>query len=184
MTGADHAAATLGAAAAVGKPALVMGGGGALSYGRLRAQTDRAAALLAAQGLRFGDHIALLFGNEPQLFPFAWAAQRTGLYYTPVNWHLTPEEAAYIVADCDAAVLVASRAHAGPRPAHRPGRAFGDPAGDRRRAAPPSPVHRRAFPKPGKGSRCSIRRARPDIPKESPARPSAFRSAPRARSTA
>ncbi|MCQ0010934.1 AMP-binding protein [Actinomadura madurae] len=113
MTGADHAAATLGAAAAVGKPALVMGGGGALSYGRLRAQTDRAAALLAAQGLRFGDHIALLFGNEPQLFPFAWAAQRTGLYYTPVNWHLTPEEAAYIVADCDAAVLVASRAHAG-----------------------------------------------------------------------
>jgi acyl-CoA synthetase (AMP-forming)/AMP-acid ligase II len=40
-----------------------------------------------------------------------WAAQRTGLYYTPVNWHLTPEEAAYIVDDCGAKVLVASPAH-------------------------------------------------------------------------
>ena len=28
--------------------------------------------------------------------------------YTPVNWHLSADEAAYIVADCGARVLVAS----------------------------------------------------------------------------
>ncbi|HUD94008.1 hypothetical protein [Sphingobium sp.] len=27
----------------------------------------------------------------------AWAAQRSGLYYTPVNWHLTADEVGHIV---------------------------------------------------------------------------------------
>ena len=47
-------------------------------------------------------------GNRLDLFPVYWAAQRTGLYYTPVNWHLTPDEAAYIVDNCEAKVLVSS----------------------------------------------------------------------------
>src|SRR4051794_30322170 len=33
---------------------------------------------------------------------------RTGLYVTPINWHLAPDEAAYIVDDCEASALVAS----------------------------------------------------------------------------
>ncbi|HEX3963136.1 MAG TPA: AMP-binding protein [Trebonia sp.] len=102
----------LGAGAPDGKLALVMGGSGlAWTFGELQRRTDEAVAMLAARGLRFGDHIAVLFANEPELFPVVWAAQRTGLYYTPVNWHLTPDEAAYIVADCGAKVLVASPAH-------------------------------------------------------------------------
>lgn len=94
------------------KPALVMGDSGLTwTFGQLQRRTDEAAAMLAAHGLGFGDHIAVLFANEPELFPVVWAAQRTGLYYTPVNWHLTPDEAAYIVADCGAQVLFASPAH-------------------------------------------------------------------------
>jgi long-chain acyl-CoA synthetase len=101
----------LGAGAPAGKPALVMGGDGLTwTFGELRRRTDEAAAVLAAHGLRFGDHIAVLFANEPELFPVVWAAQRTGLYYTPVNWHLTPDEAAYIVADCGAKLLFFSPA--------------------------------------------------------------------------
>ena len=42
----------------------------------------------------------------------AWAAQRSGLVYTPINFHLTAEEMAYIVADCDAQAFVTSTAHA------------------------------------------------------------------------
>jgi acyl-CoA synthetase (AMP-forming)/AMP-acid ligase II len=105
--------ARLGGEVPGGKPALVMGGGARWTFDQLRQRTDDAAAMLAGHGLGFGDHIAVLFANEPDLFPVVWAAQRTGLYYTPVNWHLTPEEAAYIVADCDARVLVASPVHAG-----------------------------------------------------------------------
>jgi long-chain acyl-CoA synthetase len=37
------------------------------------------------------------------------AAQRSGLRFTPINWHLTGDEAAYIALDCEARVLVADR---------------------------------------------------------------------------
>ena len=102
----------IGAGVPAEKPALVMGDSGLTwTFGELQRRTDEAVAMLAGHGLGFGDHIAVLFANEPGLFPVVWAAQRTGLYYTPVNWHLTPDEAAYIVADCGARVLFASPAH-------------------------------------------------------------------------
>src|ERR1700722_13884476 len=102
----------LGTGVSDGKAALGMGGSGLeWTFGELQRRIDQAVAMLAAHGLRFGDHIAVLFANEPELFPVDWAAQRTGLYYTPVNWHLTADEAAYIVADCGAAVLFASPTH-------------------------------------------------------------------------
>ena len=36
-----------------------------------------------------------------------WAAQRMGIYYTLVNWHLTSGEIAYIVGDCGARLFFA-----------------------------------------------------------------------------
>src|SRR5229473_5450805 len=96
-------AVRLGAGVPAGKPTLVMDGSGLRwTFGELQQRIDQAVAMLAGYGLHFGDHIAVLFANEPELFPVVWAAQRTGLYYTPVNWHLTPDEATYIVADCGA----------------------------------------------------------------------------------
>src|SRR5699024_1246437 len=59
-------------------------------------------------GLRVGDHLAMLMENELDVFPVAWAAQRCGLFYTPVNWHLSINEAAYVVDNCGARVLVYS----------------------------------------------------------------------------
>ena len=41
--------------------------------------------------------IALLSDNPPEAFEVYWAAMRSGLYITAVNWHLTPDEVAYIV---------------------------------------------------------------------------------------
>ena len=40
----------------------------------------------------------------------AFALQRSGLYYTMVNTHLAPDEAAYIVVDCGAHTLITSAA--------------------------------------------------------------------------
>jgi acyl-CoA synthetase (AMP-forming)/AMP-acid ligase II len=91
------------------KPAVVMGGSGArLSYAELERQSNQIAQLFRARGLRPGDHIAVLMENRPEFFPVAWAAQRSGLFYTPVNWHLSAAEAAYIVSDCGARLLVSS----------------------------------------------------------------------------
>ena len=92
-----------------GKPAVIMAGSGAvLSYAELERQSNRIARLFRSRGLRPGDHIAVLMENRPEFFPVVWAAQRSGLFYTPVNWHLSEAEAAYIVADCGARLLVAS----------------------------------------------------------------------------
>ncbi len=87
-------------------------GSAALTYGELDARSDAMAGQFAAQGLAAGDHIAILMGNEPDFLVAAWAAQRSGLYYTPVNWHLTAGEAAYIIADCGARAVVFSDATA------------------------------------------------------------------------
>ena len=93
------------------KPAYIMGSSGqALSYAELEARSNRVARLFRARGLAAGDHVALLLENRLEMIVAAWAAQRSGLLYTPVNWHLSPEEAAYIVADCGAQLLLASAA--------------------------------------------------------------------------
>ena len=46
--------------------------------------------------------------NEPEFLEVLYAAQRTGLRLTPINWHLTGEEAAYIVENCEAKAFVCS----------------------------------------------------------------------------
>ena len=91
------------------KPAVIMGGSGVrVSYAELERQSNQIAQLFRSRGLRPGDHIAVLMENRPEFFPVVWAAQRSGLFYTPVNWHLSGAEAAYMVADCGARLLVAS----------------------------------------------------------------------------
>src|SRR5262249_23315241 len=49
-----------------------------------------------------------LMENRPEFFEVCWAAQRSGLYYTAINWHFNADETAYILDDCDAQVLVIS----------------------------------------------------------------------------
>jgi long-chain acyl-CoA synthetase len=92
-----------------GKPAVIMADGSRpVTYGELEARSRQVARLLASLGLRVGDHVAIMLANRPEYFEIAWGAQRAGTYWTPVNWHLTAEEAAYIVADCGASVVFAS----------------------------------------------------------------------------
>lgn len=93
--------------------ALVMGGSGVtVTYGELEAGSARLARFLRDAGLGVRDHVAILLENHPRFLEACWAAQRAGLYYTPINWHLSAAEAAYIVNDCGARVLVTSAARA------------------------------------------------------------------------
>jgi len=89
--------------------ALVMASTGVTrTYGEIDAASHRLALVLRERGMRTGDHLALLLENQPEFYDVVWAANRAGLYVTPINWHLAPGEAGYIVADCDATTLVAT----------------------------------------------------------------------------
>ena len=96
------------------QPAYVMASTGeAVTYRELNDRSNRLAQCFYAAGLRFGDHIAVFMENRPEFFEVCWAAQRSGLYYTCINWHFNAEETAYILDDCDAQVLVISDTFAG-----------------------------------------------------------------------
>ncbi|MDE2200557.1 MAG: acyl-CoA synthetase [Rhodospirillales bacterium] len=93
------------------KPALIDAGTGAVvTYRILDDGSNRFANLLHRLGLRRGDHIAIFMENHPLYLEICWAALRSGLYITAVNRYLTAGEAAYIVRDCGARVLVSSQA--------------------------------------------------------------------------
>ena len=86
------------------------GSGEVVTYADLDAGSNRLAQLFHARGLRFGDHIAVCLENSPRFLEVCWAAQRSGLVYTAINYHLTPDEVSYIVADCDARAFITSAA--------------------------------------------------------------------------
>jgi long-chain acyl-CoA synthetase len=92
------------------KAAVVMADTGeSLTYAELEDRSVRLAHVLRDdEGLTRGGHVALLATNGPDVFVTYWAAVRSGLYITAVNHHLSASEAAYIVDDCGAEVLVVS----------------------------------------------------------------------------
>jgi long-chain acyl-CoA synthetase len=100
---AAHALSTPERAAVVMHPS-----GHVRTYADLERSSVRLAHVLRARGLGRGDHLAVLLDNQPEFFDVVWAAQRLGAFVTPINWHLTADEAGYIVADCDATALVAT----------------------------------------------------------------------------
>jgi long-chain acyl-CoA synthetase len=102
---------SLHAATGPGRPALVSPYGNR-TYGELDANANRLAQALRTAGLSPGDAVALVCRNRPEFAETYSACLRSGLRITPVNWHLTAAEMAYIVADCDARALIADAAFA------------------------------------------------------------------------
>ena len=86
------------------------GSGETVTYGQLEERSNRFAQLLRARGLKAGDHIALMLENHPRFFEILWGAQRAGIIYTAISSRLTADEAAYIVGDCAARLVVSSMA--------------------------------------------------------------------------
>jgi acyl-CoA synthetase (AMP-forming)/AMP-acid ligase II len=92
------------------KPAIIMASSGqTVTYRQLEDRSNQLAQALYSFGLRRGDHIALLTENNERYHEVCWGAQRSGLYYTAINNHLTAEEIAYIINDCGARVLITSK---------------------------------------------------------------------------
>jgi long-chain acyl-CoA synthetase len=92
-------------------PAVIMADGSeTVTFTQLETQSIQVARALADRGLRPGDHLAVLATNTARIFDIYWAAMRSGLYLTMVNWHLTAAESAYIVTDCGAKALIVDAA--------------------------------------------------------------------------
>ncbi len=98
--------------------------GETLTYKQLDDRSNQLAQLLWAEGLRPGDHVAILMENRLDYFVCFWAATRSGLYITAINRYLQPDESSYIVNDSNSQALFTSAAMAElvePIPALSPG---------------------------------------------------------------
>ena len=95
------------------KPAFIMAGSGArLTYRELEDRSNQVAQLLRNLGLKAGDHIAILLENHPRFFEICVGAHRAGIIYTAMSTRLTVGEAAYIIENCEAKLLITSQAMA------------------------------------------------------------------------
>src|SRR3954471_15537985 len=83
---------------------------GTRTFAELDAAANRLVRALRARGAAAGDAVALICSNRPEFAEVVAACTRGGFRLTTINWHLTGDEAAYIVSDCEAKVLVADAA--------------------------------------------------------------------------
>jgi len=83
-------------------PALIVADGDAISYGELYARSQRVAALLVRSGAAARRRGRAGLPNRPEFLEITWGCQLSGLYYSAVNTHFTPDEVAYVVDDSEA----------------------------------------------------------------------------------
>lgn len=97
------------AAVSPDKPAIVMyPSGTVVTFGELEARANQLAHYFRQAGLVEGDAVAILMENNEHFHTAMWAARRSGLYYVPINTHLTAAEAAYIIDNSNAKGIVGS----------------------------------------------------------------------------
>jgi acyl-CoA ligase (AMP-forming) (exosortase A-associated) len=81
-----------------------------LTYAELEHEVGRTAATLLAQGLQAGDRVASWMGKTKLACILPLAAARAGLIHVPINPVLKRVQAAHIVADSGARLLIANEA--------------------------------------------------------------------------
>jgi len=93
------------------KPAIILHPSGTvITFDELEARANRLAHFFRRAGLVEGDTVAILMGNNEHIHAVMWAARRSGLYYVPINTHLTAAEAAYIIDNSSAKAVIGSAA--------------------------------------------------------------------------
>jgi long-chain acyl-CoA synthetase len=93
------------------KPAVILHPSGTvITFDELEARANRLAHRFRQAGLREGDTVAILMENNEHIHAVMWGARRSGLYYVPINTHLTAAEAAYIIDNSSAKAIIGSAA--------------------------------------------------------------------------
>jgi fatty-acyl-CoA synthase len=86
--------------------------GRALSFAQLQDRVARLAAALAQRGVRHGDRVAILMVNRPEFVETFLACQTAGACAVPVNFRLSPDETAHVLADAEVSAIVCDEARA------------------------------------------------------------------------
>jgi long-chain acyl-CoA synthetase len=80
-----------------------------LTFEQLGQRVDALAAGLASLGTQRGDRVALLDFNSAEYLEVYYAAAQAGFIFVPLNSRLAAPELKYILNDCGAKVLIASK---------------------------------------------------------------------------
>ena len=88
------------------KVAVVDPSGREKTFAEVNANANKLARLFRQHGVMPGDALAIVCSNRAEFIEVLAATMRTGVRITPVNWHLTADEIAYIINDCEAKVLI------------------------------------------------------------------------------
>ncbi len=78
-----------------------------MTYGELDRLANQGAHLFRNMGLKRGDTVAVVLGNDFDIFVASWATQRSGLYLTAVSTKTSVGDLAYVLENSGAKVLIA-----------------------------------------------------------------------------
>ena len=98
--------------------------GEAITFGALAGQVRSAAAILAAQGIAKGTHVALMMPSCPDFIVVQQALFALGAVVSPLNIQYQPGEVAHAIASCDLEYLILPRLFANRVPDGFPGAIF------------------------------------------------------------
>ena len=87
-------------------PALITNYGNR-TFSELNQQANRLLRALRDAGIGNGDSVAVVIRNRPEFVEALMAANRGGIRFTPINFHLKGEEIGYIVDNCEAKAFIA-----------------------------------------------------------------------------
>ena len=99
------------------KAAVIDPDGRTRTFAEVNANANRIVRLLRQAGLKAGDAVAVLMSNRGEFIEVQAATLRGGFRITPINWHLSTDEIAYILNDCEAQAVFAEPRIAASAPA-------------------------------------------------------------------
>ena len=94
-------------ASSKGDETAIIDDGGSLTWRAFDERVNRLLNGLRARGHEPGATVAVLCGNRSEFLEAMSALFHGGYLYPPINWHLTPTEAAHILVDSGAQALIA-----------------------------------------------------------------------------
>ena len=80
---------------------------GERTFSALNARANQLARVFRQAGLKPDDGVAMLLVNRPEFLEVYYACMRSGLRITPINWHLSGDNASYVVGNCEAKAFIA-----------------------------------------------------------------------------
>src|SRR3984885_2764972 len=89
---------------------IMAGSGQTLTDSQLDRASNRLAHLFRQHGIGAGDTVVLVLENRIEWPVVVAAGMRSGLYVTPLNWHLKPAELAQLLAKARPRTLITSAA--------------------------------------------------------------------------